>query len=125
MLPSHSCFYFDPLFKRVGGASARWHAGLDTPPAAAQEKGEVFMETPQSAGRVIVPTDVTIKTVDGSMLQGKINLGLKRRVSDVLTKSEEPFIVLFDATYTGGSDKVLVVNKSHIVWIEPEDDKGL
>ncbi len=68
-----------------------------------------------------VPAEITIKTVDGSILQGKVNLGHKKRVSDVFTKSEEPFVVLYDATYSGGSGKVFVVNKQHIVWIEPEE----
>jgi len=71
--------------------------------------------------KIKIPAEVTIRTVDGSILQGKINLGQKDRISDVLTKSEEPFIVLFEATYSGGSDKVLIINKNHIVWIEPED----
>jgi hypothetical protein len=68
-----------------------------------------------------VPAEVTIRTVDGSILQGKINLGEKKRVSDVFTKSATPFVVLYEATYSGGSNKVLVINKNHVVWIEPEE----
>mgnify|MGYP001104962215 CR=1 FL=1 len=64
---------------------------------------------------------VTIRTVDGSILQGSVNLGVKDRVSDLFTKTEDPFVVLFDAAYSGGTEKVLIVNKIHIVWIEPED----
>ena len=79
------------------------------------------METSPSAKKTMATAGVTIRTLDGSVLQGKINLGLKKRVSDVFTKSTEPFIVLFDAAYTGGSGKVFVVNKAHIVWIEPEE----
>ncbi len=72
--------------------------------------------------KTLRPADVTIKTVDGGMLQGKVNLGAERRVSDIFTKSNNPFVVLFDAAYTGGTGKVLIVNKSHIVWIEPEGE---
>jgi hypothetical protein len=68
-----------------------------------------------------VPAAVTIRTSDGSVVQGKINLGQRRRISDVFTKSEEPFVVLYEATYSGGSGKVLVINKDHILWIEPEE----
>lgn len=82
------------------------------------------MRASTSKKKKMVPAVVTIRTVDGSILQGKINLGGERRVSDVFIRSAEPFIVLSDATYTGGSGKVLVINKSHIVWIEPEDLEG-
>jgi len=64
---------------------------------------------------------ITIKTIDGSTIQGKINLGVKERVSDLFTKSEQEFIILVDATAKGGRGKVLFVNKNHIVWVEPED----
>ena len=67
------------------------------------------------------PAGVALKMVEGSVLQGKINIGKRDRVSDIFTKSEEPFVVLFDASYSGGSGKTLVINKNHIVWIEPED----
>jgi len=64
---------------------------------------------------------VTIRTVDGSILQGSVNLGARDRVSDLFTKNEEHFVVLFNAAYSGGTGKVLIVNKAHMVWIEPED----
>ena len=65
---------------------------------------------------------VTIRTVDGSILQGKVNLGVEDRVSDLFTKTQDRFVVLFDAVYSGGAGKVMVINKDHIVWIEPEDN---
>lgn len=65
---------------------------------------------------------VTIRTVDGSVLQGKVNLGVEDRVSDLFTKTQDRFVVLFDAVYSGGAGKVMVVNKDHMVWIEPEDN---
>lgn len=74
------------------------------------------------AKKMVRPAEVTIRTVDGSILQGKVNLGAEKRVSDVFTKSDSPFVVLFDAVYAGSGGKVLVINKAHIVWIEPEGD---
>lgn len=65
--------------------------------------------------------NVTIKTVDGSTLIGKINIGIKERLSDIFTKTESPFIVLSEAEHKDGSGKVLIVNKNNIVWVEPED----
>lgn len=65
--------------------------------------------------------NITIRTSEGSTLTGKVNLGNKERVSDLFTKMDTPFVVLFDAEHRDGSGKVLIVNKSNIVWVEPED----
>ena len=65
--------------------------------------------------------NITIRTTDGSIILGKINIGIKKRVSDIFLKTDEPFIVLFDAGHKEGSGKILFVNKSHIVWAEPEE----
>jgi len=65
--------------------------------------------------------NITIRTADGSTLSGKINIGAKERVSDVFTRTENPFVVLFDAASADGCGKVFFINKSHIVWVEPED----
>jgi hypothetical protein len=65
---------------------------------------------------------ITIKTSDGATIQGKVNLTSKERVSDLFTKSESPFIVLVDAILREGQGKILVLNKEHIVWVEPEED---
>lgn len=64
---------------------------------------------------------ITVRTTDGSTLLGKVNLGIKERVSDLFTRTENPFVVLFDAEHRDGSGKVLFVNKANIVWVEPED----
>jgi small nuclear ribonucleoprotein (snRNP)-like protein len=69
--------------------------------------------------------EVTIKLVDGSMVKGKINMfhdeGMVQRVSDIFTKVEDPFIVVFDATVEGKTGKVCIVNKRNIVWVSPDD----
>jgi small nuclear ribonucleoprotein (snRNP)-like protein len=68
---------------------------------------------------------VTIKLVDGSIIHGKINLHRNGvdigRVSDFLTKVNEPFLVVFDATEEEKVGMVLIINKSNIVWVLPED----
>jgi hypothetical protein len=79
------------------------------------------METEGNKGEKMRVRQVTIRTVEGSVVQGSINLGAEDRVSDLFTKTKDPFVVLFDASYSGGAGKVLIVNKAHIVWIEPED----
>jgi len=65
--------------------------------------------------------NITLRTADGSTLSGKINIGEKERVSDVFTKTDNPFVVLFDAASAHGCGRVFFINKSHIVWVEPED----
>ena len=65
--------------------------------------------------------NITIRTTDGATLMGQVNLGLKERVSDLFTKTENPYIVLLNAEHKDGSGKVLIVNKNHIVWAEPKE----
>jgi hypothetical protein len=65
---------------------------------------------------------VTIKTTDGSTLLGKINIGMHERASDLFTKTDSPFIVLFDVELREGTGKVFFVNKNHIVWAEPDPE---
>jgi hypothetical protein len=65
---------------------------------------------------------ITIKTTDGATIQGRVNLTSKERVSDLFTQSKSPFIVLVDTFLREGHGKILVVNKKHIVWVEPEED---
>ena len=64
---------------------------------------------------------ITVKTSDGETIQGKVYLKPGTRVSDLFTASDSPFIVLVDALLRAGQDKTLIVNKDHIVWVEPED----
>ena len=69
---------------------------------------------------------VTIKMVDGSLVQGKVNLlndeSEVQRVSDIFTKRTDPFVVVFDATAEGKSGRVIILNKNNVAWVSPEDD---
>ena len=65
--------------------------------------------------------NITVRTTDGSTLLGKINIGINERVSDLFTRSENPFIILSDVEHQGGSGKVLFINKRNIVWVEPDE----
>jgi hypothetical protein len=69
---------------------------------------------------------VSIKLVDGSLVQGKVNLlhdeAVVQRVSDIFTKLPDPFIVVFDVTAEGRSGRVLILNKRNIAWVSPDDD---
>ena len=77
--------------------------------------GETMNEKRLDARKIVV------RTVDGSVIRGKVNLAARERVSDLFTGSEEPFIVIFDASLGDTTKKVFFVNKRHILWVEPED----
>lgn len=64
---------------------------------------------------------VTIKTIEGSTVQGKVNISPNQRVSDLLTINKGPFLIVVDASFHETKGKTLFINKDHIVWIEPED----
>jgi hypothetical protein len=81
---------------------------------------EDTMASQDKSVNVYFPT-ITVRTSDGSTLQGKVYLTEKQRVSDLFTQSAAPFIVMVDVSHKEGEGKTLVINKDHIVWVEPED----
>jgi len=64
---------------------------------------------------------ISIRTTDGSTLLGKVNISMKERVSELFTKTDNPFVVLIDVEHQDITGRVLFVNKNNIVWVEPED----
>ena len=70
---------------------------------------------------------VTIKLSDGSLVTGMINLiqrgETEHRISDIFVGREEPFVVIFQATMGEMENEVLVINKSYIVWVIPEEEE--
>ncbi|OGP84477.1 MAG: hypothetical protein A2V87_05955 [Deltaproteobacteria bacterium RBG_16_58_17] len=74
-------------------------------------------------GQKFSKSDVSIKMVEGSVLRGKITLETGKRVSDIFTQADNPFVVLCDVVGSQGTgSKVMIVNKNHIVWVEPEEN---
>jgi len=64
---------------------------------------------------------VNIRTTDGSTFSGKINLGYNKRISELFKNPGDQFIVLVDVIFRDFPEKVVIINKSHIVWVEPGD----
>lgn len=64
---------------------------------------------------------VTIRTIDGATIHGKVNVSSKERVSEIFTSRDELFVILVNVTYSDHMNKTLFINKNHIVWVEPED----
>ena len=65
---------------------------------------------------------ITIRTIDGTSIHGKVNIAPNRRVSELFTLQKGPFVVLVTASYGDVSGKTLFVNKEHIVWVEPDEE---
>jgi len=64
---------------------------------------------------------ITIMTVDGATIQGKVYIQSEERMSDLFTKSESPFLIMVHAISRDVQDKTLFINKKHIIWAEPEE----
>jgi hypothetical protein len=68
-----------------------------------------------------------MKLDDGTMVSGLINLiqrgDVENRISDIFVGREEPFVVIFQAAMAGMTNKVLVINKHHIVWVVPDEEE--
>jgi hypothetical protein len=63
-----------------------------------------------------------VKTRDGLEIEGLMNTGKEKRVSDYLMK-DKPFITVYAATNTGialkGIKKTFIISKTNIAWVEP------
>ena len=64
---------------------------------------------------------ITVMTVDGATIQGKVYIPSEERVSDLFTKSESRFLIMVDAVSRDVQGKTLFINKKHIIWAEPEE----
>ena len=93
--------------------------------SAVKEQGE--------ADRVVEERIVRIKMTDGSMINGQVNIARSpgyERLSDLVEDRDNTFLVLFNATLydTAGENparhQTLFVNKTRILWIEPDEDQN-
>ena len=74
--------------------------------------------------------EVIIKTSDGTIISGQINLDSEEivadRVSDLLVKGKNKFLLVYNAEdmkVMGEQVSVVVLNKQHILWVIPHDEK--
>lgn len=67
---------------------------------------------------------VTVKTTDGSVICGNINLNSESlpmdRVSDLLIKGQNKFLIMYNASLGDRKDAAVIINKSQIVWVTEE-----
>lgn len=69
---------------------------------------------------------VLVKTIDGSLIRGNINLNSESlpmdRVSDLLIKGQNKFLIMYNATLGDRKDAAVIINKSQIVWVMEEQE---
>jgi hypothetical protein len=68
----------------------------------------------------VKPARVTIKMIDGDIIEGTVNVGFEQRVSDLFANEAQTFMPIFDANGVRGD--VIIVNKAHIVSVKPEEE---
>lgn len=68
---------------------------------------------------------VIIETSNGERYRGKVNLDSENepmdRLSDLFVKGKNPFITMYGVSAHGGN-KVIIINKAHIVSVMPDGD---
>ena len=75
------------------------------------------MDDQHDVDKTLRAQPVTIRCTDGSIIKGKVNLKHENRVSDLFTKIEEPFIVVFDVVAQGQKGPAIAINKQIIAWV--------
>ena len=90
------------------------------------------MSDAKSQGFKLKGRIVRIKLTDGTVINGQVNIARGTgydRLSDLVGDAHDAFLVLYDAVlYDAAGEmpvkrKTLFVNKTHILWIEPDEDQ--
>ena len=63
----------------------------------------------------------SVKFTDGSVLNGVINIGEFKRLSDKLKRKEENIVVLVGTQTEKSEIKTYIVNTEHVIWVETKD----
>jgi hypothetical protein len=64
---------------------------------------------------------ITVKLVDGTILDGKINILPHKRLSDFINSSDQSFVVVVESCSIDINDKTVFINKNKVVWIDPSE----
>ena len=65
---------------------------------------------------------ILLKMLDGTMIVGRTNLRSNTRLSDLLNRERDLFLVIFDAPFRGLDGSVVFVNKTQIMWAIPVEE---
>lgn len=77
---------------------------------------------PNSLKVTTVDRYVQVRMADGSTIRGTVNLNSEsepmRRISDLLIKGKNRFLIVSCATVQGQKERTVMVNKDQIVYVE-------
>ncbi|MBN2331705.1 MAG: hypothetical protein JXO49_00365 [Deltaproteobacteria bacterium] len=85
------------------------------------------MEVSQKQKVHVKSVTVKMRLSDGSTLVGEVNLlaeGGVGRLSELFTKGNNPFMVVFNAMQQGKAGQTFVVNKKQILWAGLDETQG-
>ena len=66
-------------------------------------------------------TSLTVKLVDGTILDGKINILPHKRLSDFINSKDKGFVIVIEGSSLDIKDKTVFINKKKVAWIEPNE----
>jgi len=70
---------------------------------------------------VVDERTVKVVTIDGTQINGFVNKVGHERTSDMFTKDDSPFIIVYKATANGHENQVFALNKNQIIRVELDD----
>jgi len=66
--------------------------------------------------------DVTVKLVEGTIFDGKINIIPYKRLSDFINSRDKGFVIVIEAASSlEVHNKTVFINKNKVAWIDPKD----
>jgi len=64
---------------------------------------------------------ITVKLVDGTVLDGKINILPHKRLSDFINSRDKGFVIMIEGSSLEIKDKTVFINKKKVAWVEPNE----
>ena len=64
---------------------------------------------------------ITVKLVDGTIFDGKINIVPHKRLSDFINSKGKGFVVIIEGSSLEIKDKTVFINKNKVAWVEPNE----
>ncbi|HOW57559.1 MAG TPA: hypothetical protein PKZ12_06125 [Smithellaceae bacterium] len=65
---------------------------------------------------------ITVHLSDGATIKGTLNINRYNRPADFLNSSDtSSFLAIYDTDLPAAREKVVIINREHIVWAYPEE----
>ncbi len=63
--------------------------------------------------------ELVVRLIDGTTFKGKTNIQDNNRLSDLLNRDDNTFLIMFDVNMVGYEGNVIFLNKNQIMWAIP------